>query len=92
MGNLNNVETVLAVVRRAIRIDEVETRQRITFANPYGESSVIDRHYWNRHEQRCANLKLEERRLLDVLTQHYIHSPMKSVTVDMDGGLVCIPE
>src|SRR5579863_3463960 len=78
MSNLNDVETVLAVVRRAIWIDKIETQQRIDFeadgVDDWHDWQTINTRHWERHEQRCASLKLEEQRLLDVLTQHYIHS------------------
>jgi hypothetical protein len=88
----DGIEAVLAAVRRAVRLDEAETRKRVIWATGLdGDCEVVFRREWVRHEQRCAALKREERRILDLLVQLHIDTPMKSIVVDAEGNLTCVP-
>jgi hypothetical protein len=91
VDNLDNIEAVLAAVRRAVRLDEAETRERVAWAAGLDGDHEVSRREWVRHEQRCAVLKLEERRILDLLVQLHIDTQMKSIVVDAEGNLTCVP-
>jgi hypothetical protein len=92
-SDLKHIEKYLVSVHAAIRLDEAETRQRIDFevAGSNDDYETVAARHWARHKQRCASLKLQERRLLDELVKHHIHAPMKAIIVNMDGELVCVP-